>query len=98
MNTNNFNKFLIHTSCLYTQKIPQPGKNVAAPAPLGVGERDPQPGQQRGVEDHPPALVLARQVHGGHRPYRLAVQDDVLRGNTVPESCLISVSDQGCFE
>lgn len=61
------------------------GERVEAVGLLGVGEGDPHARGERRVQDDGGALVPGRQVHRGHRADALAVQDDVLGADAVPE-------------
>lgn len=62
--------------------LPREGIETVGFARVGKGHT--QAGHEGRVEDHSRALVTGRQVHRRHRPYTLAIQDDVFRSHAIP--------------
>lgn len=81
-----------------TPSVSLPGESIKAVRFPGVGKSHTQAGHERRVQDHGSTLVPRGQVHCGHRPNALAVQDDVLRTHPVPAQIrggLLSATGRG---
>lgn len=61
-----------------------PWKSIKAVGFAGVRESNPQARHEGGMQDNRGALVPRGQVHRGHGPYTLTVQNDVLWSHSIP--------------